>query len=311
LALAMLASFDSVHAMEFRGLHSFDGGNDGAMPYAGLIRDEAGNLYGTTVSGGSSGYGTIFELTPKGEETVLYSFAGYPGDGTFPYAGLVAGKNGNLYGTTWQGGRNCEGGCGTIYRLKQNSTEKVIYSFAGEPDGANPSYGTIIEKNGDLYGTTESGGNAGFGTIFKASKAGAESLLYSFCQLETCADGAQPSANLVADNRGNFYGTTLSGGAANWGTVFKFTRDGKELVLHSFCSQAQCPDGTQPGGLSRDSQGNLYGTTYTGGGNGCYNGTGCGIAFKLTPNGTLTVLHAFAGGTDGANPATALIMDSQ
>ena len=222
---------------------------DGALPYAGLVLDRKGNLYGTTFSGGANnsnacygyyeyGCGVVFKLTPKGKETVLYSFCPqYPSctDGASPYAGLVLDQKGNLYGTTWLGGDN------------------------------NPC---------------DTGGS-GCGVVFKLTPGGKETVLYSFCAQDNCVDGSLPRAGLVLDEKGNLYGTTWLGGApGDGGVVFKLTPEGKETVLYSFCWQESCADGQQPyAGLVSDQKGNLYGTTYVGGA-GTYRG---GVVFRLAP----------------------------
>jgi uncharacterized repeat protein (TIGR03803 family) len=195
-------------------LYSFNY-SDGAIPYAGLIADASGNLYGTTESGGASSNGTVFQVTPTGSETVLYSFTGT--DGAIPLAGLIADASGNLYGTTSSGGAN---GGGTVFKLTPTQsgpwTENVLYSF-NYSDGAIPYAGLIADASGNLYGTTESGGASNNGTVFQVTPTGSETVLYSF----SSSDGADPDAGLIADASGNLYGTTIFGGANDLGTVFK------------------------------------------------------------------------------------------
>jgi uncharacterized repeat protein (TIGR03803 family) len=205
-------------------LYRFSGtAGDGAFPYAGLVRDALGNLYGTTEAGGTSGYGTVFKVNKDGVETVLHSFTSGL-DGAAPYAGLVRSPLGNLYGVTSSGGAS---GNGTVFEVNTNGKETVLYSFAGGADGANPIYASlVIDAYGNLYGTTAYGGEnpactSGCGTVFKVSINGKETVLYRFT--ETGGDGTHPIAGLVSDARGDLYGTTFEGGAADMGAVFKLT----------------------------------------------------------------------------------------
>ena len=277
-------------------LYSFTGGADGANPHAGLVPDAQGNLYGTTyfggdpacVSEGTYGCGTVFKLDTSGNETVLHSFAGHPGDGANPEAGLVRDAQGNLYGTTLTGGSGgpelCSGvgGCGTVFKLDTTSKETVLYSFTGVPDGEEPDAGLVRDAQGNLYGTTYNGGASNLGTVFELDTTGKETVLHSFTG--TGGDGSEPYGGLVLDAQGNLYGTTSFGGASGDGTVFELDTAGKETVLYSFTGTGG--DGAYPSGLVRlvrDAQGNLYGTTYEGGDLACDAPYGCGTVFKLTP----------------------------
>jgi uncharacterized repeat protein (TIGR03803 family) len=326
-ALAALAAFGlgvvampSAKAQSLSVLYSFTGVPDGEGPLAALIMDKAGNLYGTTFVGGTfafncvsfeffpAGCGTVFKLDSSGSEIVLHSFANSPGDGAIPTAALIMDKAGNLYGTTGHGGAsgNCFGGCGTVFKLDTSGNETVLHSFTAG-DGAFPLAGLIMDKGGNLYGTTESGGASGDGTVFKLDSSGKLTVLYSFTGTP---DGATPQASLIMDKAGNLYGTTANGGAGTCsngvvnlgcGTVFKLDTSGNETVLHSFMSSPG--DGANPVAcLIMDKKGNLYGTTNVGG------ASGVGTVFKLDPSGNETVLHSFTGG-DGANPQAGLIMD--
>ena len=286
-------------------LHSFaPNGGDGAIPYAGLVMDTAGNLYGTTESGGSSGNGTVFKVDPSGSETVLYSFTDSGGDGALPFGGVVIDKAGNLYGTTEIGGSS---GDGTVFKVDPSGGETVLYSFANSGgansggDGANPVAGLVMDTAGNLYGTTEFGGSSDSGTVFKVDPSGSETVLYSFTN--SGGDGAYPFAGLLMDTAGNLYGTTTQGGSSNNGTVFKVDSSGSETVLYSFTNSGG--DGQSPeAGLIMDAAGNLYGTAHGGG------SFGNGIVFKVDPSGSETVLHGFTGsGGDGADPEAGLIMD--
>ncbi len=288
-------------------LHSFSGGSDGSVPNGGLIADSSGNLYGTTEEGGTgclgNGCGTVFKLSPDGTETALYTFTG-GSDGANPLAGLIADSSGNLYGTTAFGGAS---GNGVVFKLSPSGTETVLHAFSGFPsDGGTPEGGLIADSSGNLYGTTAIGGASGNGVVFKLSASGTEPVLYS---LKGGSDGGTPVAGLIADSGGNLYGTTFAGGASNSGVVFKLSPSGTETVLHSF--SAAPSDGTNPrSGLIADSSGNLFGTTQEGGALGGVCPSGCGMVFKVTPSGTETVLYAFTGGSDGANPLAGLIADS-
>jgi uncharacterized repeat protein (TIGR03803 family) len=283
-------------APSFMVLDSFTAA-DGAQPLAGLIRDAAGNLYGTTAGGGAHGLGVVFKLGPSGTETVLHSFAGFPTDGGGPNAGLTRDAAGNLYGTTTFGG---EDRLGVVFKLSPSGTYTILYRFTGGADGANPYAGLVRDAVGNLYGTTFYGGASNAGVVFKLSPTGTETVLYSFTG---GADGAYPYAGLIRDAAGNLYGTTAGGGAfRTWGVVFKLGPSGTETVLHSFAGPT---DGGGPtAGLTRDAAGNLYGTT-TNGGEG-----GLGVVFKLRSCGTYTVLHTFTGDGDGDGPFAGLVRDA-
>jgi uncharacterized repeat protein (TIGR03803 family) len=193
-------------------LYSFTGGADGGYLYAGVVRDNKGNLYGTTYQGGANGVGTVFKVTPTGEETVLQSLGGQAG--AYPFlAGLVMDKKGNLYGTAYDGG---SWGFGTVFEVTKAGAFTVLYSFTGG-DGAYPEASLVLDSAGNLYGTTTSGGAFGEGTIFEVTATGAETVLYSFTGTE---DGT-PFAGVVRDGQGNLYGTTARGGAYDYGTIYK------------------------------------------------------------------------------------------
>jgi uncharacterized repeat protein (TIGR03803 family) len=295
-----------------RVLYSFNrNGTDGYAPYAGLISDLGGNLYGMTALGGAYGNGAVFKLTRSSNgqwtEILLHSFNG--GDGNYPLASLIFDLSGNLYGTTGQGGAY---GNGTVFQLTSSSngqwTETVLYSFNSRPDGSLPDGRLIFGGAGNLYGTTSNGGARAAGTVFKLTPNSngqwTETVLYSF-QGEG-GDGGIPLAGLIFDGAGNLYGTTNGGGVYGAGTVFQLTPSGTETVLHSFFNDGE--DGFLPYyvDLTFDLRGNLYGTTEKGG---VY---GNGTLFELTPssNGqwTETVLHSFSG-LDGSNPMAGLIFD--
>jgi uncharacterized repeat protein (TIGR03803 family) len=288
-------------------LHKFTGPPDGQWPESLLSEDQQGNLYGTTWQGGTGGQGIVFKVSPTGKETILYAFPSLY-TGAFPYVGVVQDSSGNLYGTTGYGGDTaCDSGfgCGTVYELDSAGQETLLYSFTWSADGAFPSWGdTLIQDSqGNLYGTTQLGGNMGLyicgdyegcGVIFKVSPNSdgtwTDTTLYEFCPQSDCAGGWLPRSALVRDAAGNLYGTTNWGGASHCaglnegcGVVFKLDTSGNETVLHTFTGGA---DGAYPsGGLVMDASGNIYGGTFNGGDANCHvNGQpGCGVVFKITP----------------------------
>jgi uncharacterized repeat protein (TIGR03803 family) len=212
-------------------IHSFNLNRSGFFPFAGLITDANANLYGADAAGGRKDDGTVFEIAPDGTETVLHTFKGSPTDGSLPDGTLISDQSGALYGTTNGGGRaGCftDSGCGTVFKLAPDRTETVLHYFkGGRADGANPTAGLIADTGGNLFGTTEYGGgdNAcngvdGCGTIFEIAPDGTETMLHSFGD---GSEGANPVAGLVADGKGNFYGTASRGGEYGYGTVFEIT----------------------------------------------------------------------------------------
>jgi uncharacterized repeat protein (TIGR03803 family) len=309
-------------------LYTFTG-PDGSNPYAGLLRDNAGRLYGNTTAGGANFTGTVFQLEPRARccgaacwtEAVLHNFGAYGGaDGVTPYADFVRDTQGNLYGTTSYGGGaiGCAvAGCGTVFKVDPQGNYTTIYSFTGPPaDGLYAVAPLLLAADGSLYGTTAQGGASNAGTVFKLTAAGSgwiESVLYSFTG---GADGGTPYAGLVLDERGNLYGTTYAGAVGN-GVVFELrpTSSGwAEKVIHTF---AGAPDGASPAArLLRDGFGNLYGTTVGGGRTSdCrFGSSGCGTVFKLSPNGsgwTETILWRFTGAADGSSPYGPVVMDER
>jgi uncharacterized repeat protein (TIGR03803 family) len=297
LAQCLLAA--PAEARAYTILHTFKNG-DGIRPNGALVADQSGNLYGTTRN-------TVFKLAPDGTETVLHSFSGYPYDGQTALAGLIMGSDGNLYGTTEEGGdgNGCaDSGCGTVFEITTDGKETILHSFdAGDGDGYYPVGKLTQDAAGSLYGTTYFGGDDQ-GVVFKLTSVGL-TILHSFNRAH---DGCNPNAGVLLDTSGNLYGTTYFGGAdvsdCNFngrGTVFKVAADGSETILHSF---AKTPDGANPaGGLMMDAAGNLFGTTFAG-------GNGSGTVFEIAPDGTETLVHTFAG-PDGSEPESALIADSQ
>jgi uncharacterized repeat protein (TIGR03803 family) len=263
-------------------LYSFAGGTDGASPYAGLVFDTTGNLYGTTYNGGAYNDGTVFELKPAGEgqwtETVIHTFDG--SDGAAPAGGVVLDAEGNVYGVT-QGGGNSK--AGVVFELVPSSTgwqHKVLHSFSGGKDGSSPYAETLIfDRDANLYGTTDGGGAFQRGVVFRLSRnAGGtwnESVLYSF-------DGtlaANPNSGLIRDGKGNLYGTCANGnGETTVGAVFELSPEAggkwseRNLLLFTR-DNGEFPEGSLVG----DRSGNLYGTTWLGG------VSNEGVVFEITP----------------------------
>jgi uncharacterized repeat protein (TIGR03803 family) len=321
LSLLGFAVPASAQTYTYKVLYNFcaKGGTcaDGSDPVAGLVRDSAGNLYGTTFAGGANDDGAVFKVDATGHETVIYSFCSQSNctDGLHPEAGLILDSTGSLYGTTFQGGAN---GLGTVYKVDRGGSETVIYSFCSVSecaDGDSPTSGLLLDSSGNLYGTTPSGGSHNGGTVFKINTAGVESVLYDFCSVGTgvCTDGQLPEAGLVRDSAGNLYGTTEIGGANQQGTAFKVDSSGHETVLYTFCPVAGCADGAMPeAGLIQDADGNLYGTALAGGV--CIEkGSGCGTVFKIDNEGHQTVLYNFcstSGCKDGGLPYATLVQDT-
>lgn len=293
ITFAIMVSGSIANAQTYTILHAFSQ-VDGALPWAGVTLDAAGNLYGTTAYGGANndscvtpvgrGCGTIFKLTHKGSSWTLaqlYNFKGN-GDSAYPASGLVFGPDGALYGTTQGGDPNTDtcsqNGCGSVFRLQPQASfcgavncrwiKTVLHSFSGGADGSIPGTGNIIfDATGNIYGTTAAGGAFGAGTVYQLTRSGqswTESVLYNFTGQE---DGGSPIGGVMFDHSGNLVGTTAYGGTANFGTIFRLTRAGNswtETILHSFqdLEFGQTVDGAYPqAGLTIDAAGNLFGTT--------------------------------------------------
>ncbi|HWY13697.1 MAG TPA: choice-of-anchor tandem repeat GloVer-containing protein [Rhizomicrobium sp.] len=311
-ALAVLIFPDSAEATTFKVLYSFTGGSNGGNPIS-LTRDSNGNLYGA--EGQPPGVGSVFKLAPSGSLDIHYLLKG--GEGA---TGVVVDSNGSLWVTVLGGGT----GCGVIFEIRPTGREALKHTFTGQPtDGCGPVAALIKTGHGNFSGTTTSGGkHQDGGTVFELSTDGSDKIIYNFCRKINCTDGGDTAAGLIMDQSGNFYGTSSSGGGAHCafgnftghicGTVFKLTRDGTESVLYKFKGSPN--DGAQPsGGVIMDQTGNFYGTAAGGGLSGpeCEQNFGCGIAFKLAPDGTETVLHFFTGKNgDGGNPVAGLVADS-
>lgn len=313
-------------------VYSFQGGADGSLPYGALVADAHGSLYGTTNSGGTYGFGTIFKVAPPTDahgswkETVLYEFQGSAaGDGASPYSGLILDHAGNLYGTTLFGGNQtiCPD-CGVVFKLTRPTspqgawTESVLWSFGAPGDGIFP-FGTLtMDPRGNLYGTTYLGGSLLFGAVFELTPPGKsgswnEQILYSFG--EGTSDGLAPASGVTRNPNGTLYGTTVQGGAYGLGTVYELTESKSawsETVLYSFTGGG---DGGEPfSGVILDDQGRLDGTASAGGYPYCAGG--CGTVYQLIPPSSrgaawnISVLYAFTGGGDGGGPIGGVVSDS-
>ncbi len=295
MLVPLVLATQRTQAQTFTVLYAFGTGTDGSTPYSDLIRDAAGNLYGTTFAGGTAGDGTVFKVDATGKETVLYSFTG-GADGAIPVAGLIRGVNGNLFGVAVEGGASNQG---TIFKLSTTGTLSVLHNFKTE-DGSYPDAGLFRDSLGNLYGATIKGGTADLGTVFEFNPGGKLTVLHSFTG---GTDGRFPYSygKLVQDSEGNFYGTTLAGGAFDQGIVFKLDTTGKETILYNFTGGA---DGGYPyAGLFVGKKGNIYGTTYMGG------ASGQGTVFRVSKTGKETVLYSFTGGADGGNPMARVLRD--
>jgi uncharacterized repeat protein (TIGR03803 family) len=283
---------------------------DGAYPFGGLVRDSAGNLFGTSWSGGSlncspySGCGTVFKLDSAGNETILHTFTGGD-DGAGPVASLAIDGAGNLYGTTSAGGISAHyaGGAGTVFKITAAGDYSILHKFRSSPtDGAAPRGSLTFDGRGNLYGTTTGGGAHGKGTVFQIGLSRHETVLYSF---RGKSDGAYPETNLIRDEDGNLYGTANEGGVFGVGVMFKLSRSGTISVLHTFCSLPECADGEYPLYLVRTPEGTFYGSTE-------YGGNGQGVIFRVSGAGEESTLYSFCRGgvasgcPDGSGPTRLL-----
>jgi len=291
----------ALQAQTYTLLHSFDG-TDGTAPQAGLVQAVDGNFYGTTKGGGANSGGTTFKITPSGTLTSIYSFCALTNcqDGTGPTGKLLQSTDGNLYGTTYYGGHDY----GSIFKMIPGHTPTTLYYFCSVApncsDGGNPQGSLIQAPNGGIYGTATYDGPSGWGTVFKITPSGALTTLHGFGY----TDGGEPTGLVQASN-GNLYGTTEQGGDVlctggdPCGTAYEISLTGTFNSLVSFCGlQPPCSNGGFPyAGLVQDG-GDLYGTTWSGG------GYGSGTFFNITPTGTLTTLYSFF---FGYGPQAALI----
>jgi len=315
--LMSLILIGDAHASTENVLYSFGSSPDANGPVSGLTFDAAGNLYGTAASGGANSDGAVFQLTPgtggKWNESVIYSFTG-KSDGMVPLGGVILDAAGNLYGTTSRGAL----GSGTVFTLIPGAGGKwklkVLHTFIGTTGGV-PSAGLIFDTAGNLYGTTAEGGAHEVGSVFElvpgANGKWAFKAIHSFNN--NGHDGNDPLAGLTLDAAGNLYGTTYAGGAYTYGVVFQLTPGSNgnwtETILHAF-NASNGHDGAAPDApIVIDSNGNLFGTTTSGGKDRFY-----GVVFELTLNSQgkwqESILHAFTDGPDGGEPNAGLTLDT-
>jgi len=297
-------------------LYSFQTSSDGNFPYGAVVFDGAGNLYGTTMYGGSTGYGTVYELTPAAgggwTETVIHNF-GDTGDGQYPQGALAIDAAGNLYGTTFAGGAHmkCDSSgdsCGTVFEISPSGsgwTESVLYSFGAHGDGHFPISAVTLDSSGNLYGTTMAGGRNKLGTVWQlspSSRGWQETILHHFSNK---GDGASPESDITLDDKGNLYGTTQS-------TVFQLAQRDETWELHTLHTFRGHSDGLIPSRrVVVGAFGNVYGSTEGGGSADC-GGSGCGVIFRLSPESghvwIENILRRLDGGADGVNAYPGLTM---
>ena len=297
-------------------IYSFAGDKDGEYTDTDLVIDAEGNLYGTSVQGGAFGGGTVFRLSPSStgwKHKVLYSFTG-GADGGEPYKGVTLDSQGNLYGTAVTGGGgSCEGGCGVAYKLTHVGTtwtQSVIHTFTGGNDGSGPGAGLTLDKRGNVYGMTPTGGANGLGVIFRLQLQASGEWKIKVLHTFNGDDGATGSAGRLLLRSGTFYGAATVGGAYGQGTIFSLKHipgQWQFKTLYSFKGQ---PDAGFPyGGLTFDQAGNLYGTTYYEGAN------DFGSVYQLSPqpDGSWAekVLYSFKGGRDGMGSISNLVLSKK
>jgi uncharacterized repeat protein (TIGR03803 family) len=254
---------------------------DGWNPYSAPAPSVQGGVIGTTFGGGAKGKGVLYELTPAGKFSRLYSFCAQTNctDGSGPVSSPFQAADGTIYGTTNLGG---EFGSGGVYAFTSKGGLVTMYSFPAPPGGSSAEPTLIQGADGNFYGVTFYLGQAGDGSVFKLTPQGQFTTLYSFCTANTgnCADGAGP-IGLIQGSDGNLYGMTSVAGTFRGGTIFGITPKGVLTTLYSFCSQAQCLDGNGPQSLMQDTNGMLYGTTAAGGAHG--HGTAFSLSVGLKP----------------------------
>jgi len=277
---------------------------------APLIQGSDGNFYGTTIVGGASGGGEVFKVDSTGSMDVLYNFCSQANcaDGQSPWGGLVQAPDGSFYGTTIYGGEN---NCGTVFNLTQAGSLTTLVNFdCSSSTGGYPYSGLLLGSDGNLYGSTSYSAING-ATVFRLTLSGQLTVLHTFCQFsDNCSDGLGSASVLVQDANGTLYGSTAGGGGPNGsGTVFKITPDGTETVLYTFCIDNDCSDGAKPNGVILGSDGNLYGTAYSGGDD--WSGT----AFTISSTGQFNTLYQFSpqsqsGPTHPSNPFASLVEGS-
>jgi len=285
-------------------LYSFTNGVDGGFPEAGLALGSDGNYYGTTFEGGTNGVGAVFKITPAGSFQALYSFTalnfnGDNNDGAYPVTSLISANDGNLYGTTENGGVN---GSGTLFEISTNGSFNLVYAFSAldtngfNSEGSSPQGSLVQDAANNFYGTTYYGGSSGMGAVFKYNLS--DSTMSSLHSFTGGSDGSEPVAALVQGTIGNFYGTASEGGSGSAGVLFRITSLGAFTPLYSFTNGT---DGGFPvAPLVQGADGNLYGTS-----DGPQNGFG--TVFNMTPGGAFHLLYSFTDGNDGAYPLATVV----
>lgn len=310
----------SARGRTYQTIYRFKGGSDGLVPLGNLVADPVGNIYGVTGSGGTSNMGTVYEMSPGSGGTwthkVIYAFGEANSDGSGPNAGLIIDAAGNLYGTTRSGGSNTFDG--TVYELSLGSNglwnETILHSFSG-PDGYAPEAELIMDKAGNLYGTTMTGGTNSDGVVFRVTPVSgggwSETVLYNFTGGE---DQGFPEAPVLMDTNGNLYGTTAGSGICNvglgCGTVYELTphSDGTwtETTLHILGEDGNADGQVPAGGLTSDGKGHLYGTTNKGGTD--FAGTVYRLTREAGGTWSYSVFYGFPSGSKGGNPSTGVTL---
>lgn len=268
-----------------------------------MIRDPSGNLFGTTTNGGASGAGVVYELSPTGHQTVLYSFTG-GNDGGYSDSGLTRDPAGNLFGTTNGGGT---AGLGVVFKIDKSHHESVLHTFVRGPVGNEPDLaGVILDPDGNLYGTTSFSGAGGDGAVYKVDQRGDATVVYTFPGNE----GGQYlyNAGVILGSDGRLFGTTGYGGRHGVGVVYELDGQGRETVLYTFDQFTDHGFGQPTGDLTRDASGNFYGTTFIGQTD---SGFGYGVVYKIDAAGHSQVLHNFTGGADGGDAYGGVILDEK
>jgi uncharacterized repeat protein (TIGR03803 family) len=302
VVLSLGGSCGQANAQNYEIIHTFKGGQDGSSPVAGVTIDSAGNLYGTTEGGGhagcsrSGGCGTVFKIAPDGTESVLLAYD--KTDGSMPISVPYIDKSGDLYVTTVEGGHGRGLGHGTLVKISPNGQSTVLYDFCQTkacPDGGSPIGRLIADKSGDLFGVAYVGGPDADGVIYEFTQSGGYQVFYAI--------GAPDASGYFArDSKGNFYVSTLAGGANAAGTIIRVSPKGVGVVLHQFGGGG---DGAEPTGITLDRAGNLYGFTQSGGAD------DAGTVFSIDARGAEKVLYSFTGGSDGSTPVAAPILDKE
>ena len=300
--VACMAAAIAAPGQGFHSLYSFN--QSGYNPISGLIQASDGNFYGTNALGGAHNSGMVFQITPGGTLTTIYSFCSQSGctDGSSPTVGVVQGADGNFYGAVSH----------SIFKVTSGGTLTTLHTFATDGSDGDGSSALIQGSDGNFYGESPGGGANGFGTVFRMTPSGGLTTLYSFCPLPNCTDGRLPKGGLIQGTDGNLYGVTEEGGASGFGTIFQMTTGGVLTSLYSFCSQTNCPDGSGPmTPLVQGPDGNFYGTTMDGGTSTKCGSDGCGTVFKITPEGTLSTVYSFCAKeacSDGVYPLAPLAL---